>query len=107
MTALVTLGAIKADLRLEPDVTDEDAHLERLLAAAIRSVERRTRKTITGAAPTMSAEDMPMANQAVSLIVATWYALPEGVSVDGRAGSGELPLGVTWLLDPITSWAVD
>jgi hypothetical protein len=55
----------------------------------------------------MPVDDIDAARQAICLIVATWYALPEGVSVDGRASNAEIPLGVTWLLDPITKWTDD
>lgn len=103
----VALADIKADLRLDPSATDEDAKLLRLIVAARRAVERRTRRTIVGDSPTLTGDDLHIACQAISMIVATWYALPEGVSVDGRGGQVELPLGVSWLLDPLVQWAVD
>lgn len=106
MAEPVTLEAIKQDLRLDASATDDDARLLRLITAARRAVERRTRRTIVGSNPTMTGDDLAMACQAISLIVAAWYAMPEGVIVDGRGGA-ELPLGVTWLLEPIASWAVE
>ena len=101
----VTLQAIKQDLRIHASVTADDARLSRLISAARRAVEMRTGRKIVGDAPTLTGDDLAMACQAISLIVATWYALPEGVSVDGRAGTVEIPLGATWLLDPLKSWA--
>lgn len=103
----VALEQIKADLRLDPGATDEDDRLGRLIAAARRAVERRIGYTMVGDEPTIPADDLPIACQAISMIVATWYALPEGVAVDGRAGAVELPLGVSWSLDPIAKWAED
>lgn len=106
MSTGILLADVKADLRLGSDTT-EDARLERLIAAAGRAVERRTGHVIFGTEPTLPEADLPAVQQAISLIVATWYALPEGSSVDGRAGAAELPLGVSWLLDPIKKWADD
>lgn len=103
----VALADIKADLRLDPSATDEDARLQRLIFAARRAVEVRTRRTIVGDNPTLTGDDLHIACQAISLIVATWYAMPEGVSVDGRGGQVEMPLGVSWLLDPLVRWAAD
>ncbi|MEJ8630595.1 head-tail connector protein [Sphingomonas sp. I4] len=103
----VTLTEIKQDLRLDVSATDDDARLLRLIAAARRAVEQRTNRTIVGTDPTLVGDDLAIARQAISLIVATWFAVPEGVSVDGRAGTAELPLGVSWLLQPITAWATE
>jgi hypothetical protein len=107
VTEPVALSDIKNDLGLDPGATDQDARLERLIKAARRSVEKRIGYSIVGDAPTIPVDDIDVVRQAICLIVATWFALPEGVSVDGRAGSVELPLGVTWLLDPVAKWAED
>ena len=107
MTEPVALEQIKADLRLDPGATDEDDHLGRLITAARRAVERRIGYTLVGDAPTIPIDDLPIACQAISMIVGTWYAVPEGIAVDGRAGAVELPLGVSWALDPIAKWADD
>lgn len=105
MTEPVAVADIKVDLGLDPAATEQDARLERLIAAARRAVERRTNRTIVGDAPTLDPSDLPAVRQAICLIVAAWFAVPEGFSVDGRAGVAELPLGATWLLEPIVKWA--
>ncbi len=107
MTEPVALDDIKNDLGLDLSATDQDARIERLIKAARRSVEKRIGYSIVGDEPTIPVDDVDVARQAICLVVATWFALPEGVSVDGRAGAAELPLGVSWLLDPITKWADD
>lgn len=107
MTEPVALDEIKADLGLDPSATDQDARLQRLIAAARRGVERQIGYTVVGDEPTLPAADGDAVRQAICLIVAAWYAVPEGFSVDGRASAVELPLGVSWLLDPIAKWADD
>ncbi|MEK9211724.1 head-tail connector protein [Sphingomonas sp. 2378] len=106
-TEPVTLASIKQDLRLDASATDDDARLARLITAARRAVERKTGRTMVGTDATMTGDDLAMGCQAISLIVATWYALPEGVSVDGRAGAAELPLGVSWIIESLKDWAVE
>jgi hypothetical protein len=107
VTEPVALSDIKGDLGMDQSATDQDARLTRLIKAARRSVEKRIGYTVAGDAPTIPADDLDAVRQAICLIVATWFAVPEGVSVDGRAGTVEIPLGVSWLLDPIAKWADD
>ena len=107
MTEPVALSDVKADLGLDLSATDQDARLERLIKSARRSVEKRIGYTVAGDAPTLQIDDIDAVKQAICLIVATWFAVPEGVSVDGRVGAVEIPLGVSWLLDPIAKWADD
>ena len=106
MTEPIELADIKADLRLGSSTAD-DVRLQHLISAARRAVERRTNHSIVGDAPSLPPADMPAIRQAISMIVAIWYTLPEGVSIDGGASTAELPLGVSWLLDPIKKWADD
>lgn len=103
MTEPVELADIKADLRLGSS-TVEDARLSRLIAAARRAVERRIGYIVVGDDRDLPDRDLPTVCQAITLIVGTWYALPEGVAIDGRASDVELPLGVSWLLDPVKKW---
>ena len=51
--------------------------------------------------------DLDMVRHAIRLIVGHWYANREAVSPDSRAGTNELPIAVSWLLDPLTAFARD
>ncbi|MFN3517957.1 MAG: head-tail connector protein [Sphingomonas sp.] len=93
MITLVALPDIKANLRLSESATDEDAHLDRLLAGAIRTVELETGRTIRGDAPTLAGDDLDTANMAILTLVATWYAK--------REAEGTLPRTALWLLEPL------
>lgn len=104
MAEPVTLEQIKANLRLDADVTDLDALLEMLITAARRSVELRTGRTIVGDAPTLTGDDLETAKQAISLLVGAWFANPEGVSADPRSVPKELPLGVGWIIQSLKRW---
>jgi hypothetical protein len=91
VTTVVALPDIKRNLRLLESATDEDAHIELLLAAAIRTVELETSRTMRGEDPTLTGEDLDLANQAVQLLVAFWYA--------NREAEGTLPR--LWMLEPL------
>jgi hypothetical protein len=93
VTSLVALPDIKVNLRLSEGVTDEDAHLARLLAAAIRTVELETGRTIRGDAPTLAGADLDSANLVIMVLVATWYA--------NREAEGSLPRSAIWQLEPL------
>lgn len=104
MSEPVTLDQVKAHLRLDPGVTDEDGYIGALALAARRAVETRTRRTLVGAAPTLVDDDLAMACQAILLIVGSWYSNREGATTDARSIPVEVPLSVTWLLDPLVRW---
>lgn len=104
MSEPVTLEQVKGHLRLNPGVTDEDAQLEAMIMAARRAVEIRTRRSIVGDTPTLSGDDLAMACHAILLIIGTWYANREGATTDARTLPAEVPLSVTWLLDPLIRW---
>lgn len=93
MTELVALLDIKRNLRLKESATNEDAHLERLLAAAKRMVEFETNRTLAGEVPTLAGDDLAAANLAILLLVATWY--------QDRDAEGSLPRAAMWLLRPL------
>lgn len=103
MTEPVTLAEVKAHLRLG-SATAEDAYLTAMIVAARRAVELRTRRTIVGEAPTLSGDDLQAAKHAIKLVIATWYANRDATT-DSRSASVELPLSVSWLLDPLIAWS--
>ncbi len=102
MSEPVTLEEIKADLRLDPEDTEQDGLLSRLIFAARRMVELQTRRKFGGDTPTLTGEDAIVGAQAVSSIVAHWYANPEAVS--NQRSSEELPLSASWIIDSLRSW---
>lgn len=104
MTEPVTLAEVKAHLRLDASETVEDGYLEILIIAARRAVELRTRRSIVGAAPTIAGDDLASARHAILLIVGTWYAHREGATIDARSAPAEVPLTVSWLLEPLVRW---
>ncbi|GAA4218644.1 hypothetical protein GCM10022253_19490 [Sphingomonas endophytica] len=104
MTEPVTLAEVKAHLRLDASETVEDRYLEILITAARRAVELRTRRSIVGAAPTIAGDDLASARHAILLIVGTWYAHREGSTIDARSAPAEVPLTVSWLLEPLVRW---
>jgi hypothetical protein len=60
---------------------------------------------ITYTVSDLSADDLAMVSHAIRLIVGNWYENREGAAVDVRGTPTELPLAVTWLLDPLRSFA--
>jgi hypothetical protein len=99
----VTLDQVKKHLELE-GVTGEDGYLGALLAAASRAVELKTNRTISGDAPTLTGADLALAEQAMLLLVGTWYTNREGATTDARSLPAEVPLSVTWILAPLKRW---
>lgn len=101
MAEPVTLAQIKADLRLDPGPSTDDATLTRNITAARRMVELRSGRVIVGDTADVDGDDLVTACQAISMIVGAWYANPEGISADGR---GEMPLGVGWIIQSLKRW---
>lgn len=99
----VTLDEIKADLRLDPEEAEQDTLLLRLIVAARRMVEIETRRTFGGDDPTLVGDDAAAGAQAVSAIVAHWFANPEAVA-DARGASAEVPLSARWIMDSLRKW---
>jgi hypothetical protein len=52
----------------------------------------------------MDGGDLEMIRHAIRLIVGNWYANREAAVVDARGTPTELPIAVTWLLDPLCVW---
>ena len=98
----ITLEQIKADLRLDPTDIEQDGLLSRLIVAARRMVEMQTGRAFGGDLPTLTGEDRIVGAQAISSIVAHWYANPEAVSY--YRSSDELPLSASWIIDSLRSW---
>ena len=103
MAEPVDLPDIRAHLRLGSS-TAQDGYLESLVLAARRAVELRTRRSMTGDDPTLTDDDLEQAKQAIRLIVGTWFSYREGATADARSIPTEMPLAVTWLVDPLIRW---
>lgn len=99
----VTIEMVKQQLNLE-GVTGEDAYLGLLLSAATRSIELKTNRTIGGDAPTLTGDDLALAEQAILLLVATWYANREAATADARSMPAEMPLSLSWIIDQLRRW---
>jgi uncharacterized phiE125 gp8 family phage protein len=50
-------------------------------------------------------DDLACVVQAMKLLIANWFRNSEAVQVDARGVPAEIPLGVTWLLEPVKQWA--
>ena len=53
----------------------------------------------------LSDDDKAIVKQAMLLTIGQWYENREATSAEARSTPGELPLAVTWLLEPISKWA--
>jgi uncharacterized phage protein (predicted DNA packaging) len=98
MAEPVTVEQLKDQLRLDPSAGDEDGHLGDLIVAARRTVEKMVNRTVSGPAPTLPAEDMPMASRAIIMLAAHWY--------DERDTSADPPKSVAILLTPLRHWGI-
>lgn len=99
----VTLEMVKEHLNLE-GVTGEDAYLGLLSVAAQRAVELKTRRTMGGDTPTLTGEDLALAEQAMLLLIGAWYANREAVTTEARSLPTEIPLSLTWIIDMLEAW---
>ncbi len=104
MADVVTLDALKGQVRIDPDDGSEDALLVPILAAAVRAVENRTGRVFEGDSDTIGAADVPAANMAVLMLAAHWYRNRETVVVG--ASPAELPMGVEYLITPFAKMGV-
>lgn len=100
MTEPVTLADIKVHLELG-SATEYDTYLAGMLIAARRGVELKTGRTIVGDVPDLTDADLEMAKHAIRLAVGSWFQNREAEG-DGKAV--ELPISITWLLDPLKKW---
>ncbi|MEH3121985.1 MAG: head-tail connector protein [Sphingomonas phyllosphaerae] len=96
MADLVTIDQVREHLDLDEgaDVT----LLTGLIAAASRTIELQTGRTLADG-PTTFGDDKPVAAMAALLLIRTWYDNPEAVSANSAVV--ELPLAVSWLLWPL------
>lgn len=107
--ALLELDTIKINLGVALEENDEDAYLQGLRAAALRACELRTGRYVDQAsrpagsqAAPFSEADLAMVSQAALIMIAEWYLNREATAASGSAS--ELPLAVTWLLDPLKDY---
>ena len=106
---ILTLDDVKTQLRLEPDFTEHDDMLTKMVAAAQKSIERDYYCKLVGSDDELQAlpegvrgfvadEDIQLAMQ---MMVAHWYLNPTG------AGEGTpSDLGVSYLLFPLMEHTV-
>ena len=52
----------------------------------------------------LSSDDLEVARQAIRLTVGSWYSNREGAVADQRGTPAEVPLAVSWLLEPLVSY---
>jgi uncharacterized phiE125 gp8 family phage protein len=62
---------------------------------------------ITYTVSPLSPDDLAVAVQAMLLLIEGWYSNRGSVAVDVRGIPTEIPLSVTWLLEPLKQWATD
>jgi len=93
----VTLDQVRQHLRLDAGDQAEDAYLAILIAAARRSIENYTSKSIRATWPSLDDDDRTVVAQAILLLVGDWYANREA----GKAGDGAMSPAVRWLIAPM------
>lgn len=98
----VTLEDLKAHLRIEAGVADEDVYLQSLVIAARRFVELHTGRTITGTEPTLVGDDLEAARHAMRLLIGSWYNNREGMDLGSAPAAIAGPIRM--LLDPLKKW---
>lgn len=79
--------------------------LVRPMAAWPDTADRPDAVRITFVLSPLDAGMLQMAKHAIRLIVGHWYANREAVSLDARGALTELPLAVSWLLQPLRVFA--
>lgn len=96
---VLTLEEAKMQCRIEPEITDDDLHLETLIQAAHSAIESDLAKTLVDADPQDGQQIINASiKMAAKLLVAHWYSNREAVIVGSVATS--LPLGYDSLLQP-------
>lgn len=106
MSEPVAIAQVREHLRLDAVAADpaEDVYLTGLTIAARRACELRINRTIADPVAPIADDDLAVLVQAILLTVGTWYAHREGATTDARSTPAEVPLAVTWLLDPLKKW---
>jgi len=109
--ALLELDDIKFHLNVELEDPMHDTYLTSLGAAAARACELRTGRWIDpqdkpegSLAADFSEADLETLRHAARLMIGTWFTNREGVTT-GSGSTPELPLGVTYLLDPLRDFS--
>lgn len=107
---LLELDNIKTHLGVALEETGEDTYLRALGDAAARACELRTGRYIDPASQPAESQaapftetDLAMLAQAALIMVGEWYRNREATA--DVAGASELPLAVTWLLDPLKDYS--
>ena len=98
----VDLATAKIDLRIDPDVTEEDTLIEVWIKAAYLAIEGKIFRKVYDAAADIPDTDPSgivvddVINSVALLIIGHLYANREAVA-PGQAAA--IPMGVDWLLD--------
>ena len=95
MAEPVSVDDLKVHLRLGSG-TGEDSYLAGLVLAARRKIEIETRRSFSGAEPTLSGDDAALAAHAILITAGHWY--------DHRDASNTLPDAVGWIVDDLRKW---
>ncbi|KON62730.1 phage gp6-like head-tail connector protein [Komagataeibacter europaeus] len=109
--AMISVSEAKTQLRLEPEFTAHDSHLESLIKAAQRSIERgycctlvstqeELEKLPDGVRGFIADEDIQLA---MKMMVARWYLDPVGANTESDTPA---KLGVEFLLFPLMEHTV-
>nr|DAM29890.1 MAG TPA: head tail connector [Caudoviricetes sp.] len=85
------LEAVKSYLRIDSDLTDDDAILTQLIEAAKRYIARSTGKKYVA--------DDPLMTTLVCLLVSHWHTNRN--AMNGKSNSAEYPHSITALLQHI------
>lgn len=99
---LVSLADVRLQLHLDGDDTEEDELLELYAAAAIQACAARINRPIAGDAASLTLDQLATLKVAVLMLVGHWHRNRESVT-PGQAI--ELPMGVSWMLEPLRSYA--
>lgn len=109
--SILTVSDVKIQLRLEPEFTEHDGHIESLIKAAQRSIERGYSCKLVAKKDEL--ENLPedergfIADEdiqlAMKMMVARWYLDPVGVNTESDTPE---KLGVDYLLFPLMEHTV-
>lgn len=95
----LAIEEVRAQVRLERTDASEDTYLNLLILAATRAVRNELQRSVD---LTSDDPDNDIIKVAILLLVGHWFDKREPVAVGSQ--SSELPMTVTFLLNPIRKW---
>jgi hypothetical protein len=95
----LAIEEVRAQVRLERTDDSEDTYLKLLVLAATRAVRNELQRPVD---ITTEDPDNDVIKIAILLLVGHWFDKREPVAVGSQ--SSELPMTVTFLLNPIRKW---